>query len=163
GAPINSFLIPLANGPGGAGGIVGSGGNLWVVTNANYAIGEYNAATGAPIDASFITFPGRQGGGLALFGGNFFVIIAGSIAEYDATTGAVVNAALVSGLNGPWSIAVVAPPCTPPVIQSITASPNSIWPPNHTMVPVGVSVQATATCGIASETIVSVSSNESGS
>ena len=32
----------------------------------------------------------------------------GSISEYDATTGATVNPALVSGLNLPYSIAIVA-------------------------------------------------------
>jgi hypothetical protein len=61
----------------------------------------------------------------------------------------------------PFVIAKLA--CTPPVIQSVTASPNSIWPPNKKFTRVTVTVKATATCGIASTKIISVTSNESGS
>jgi len=48
----------------------------------------------------------------------------------------------------------------PPAIQSLTASPNTLWPPNHKMVSVRLTVAATDSCGIASEKIVSVTSNE---
>jgi uncharacterized delta-60 repeat protein len=58
---------------------------------------------------------------------------------------------------------VAKPPCGPPTITGVTASPNSIWPPNKKMVPVKITVRATATCGIASAKIISVSSNEPGS
>lgn len=58
------------------------------------------------------------------------------------------------------SQAVIVTPCTSPVIQSIAATPSSIWPPNKRMVPVAVTIQATATCGIASEKIISISSNQ---
>ena len=37
--------------------------------------------------------------------------------------------------------------CTPPVINSVTAAPSVIFPPNHKMVLVTVFVDATATCG----------------
>ena len=50
---------------------------------------------------------------------------------------------------------------TPPVIQSVTAAPNVLWPPDHSMVPVVISVVATDNYAIASEKIVAVSSNES--
>jgi HYR domain len=33
-----------------------------------------------------------------------------------------------------------------PVISSVTATPNALWPPNHTMVPVTVSVSVTDIC-----------------
>ncbi len=49
----------------------------------------------------------------------------------------------------------------PPMIQSVTATPNVLWPPNHQLIPVTVSVAATDNDGIASEKIVDVSSNES--
>jgi phosphodiesterase/alkaline phosphatase D-like protein len=49
----------------------------------------------------------------------------------------------------------------PPMIQSVTATPNVLWPPNHELIPVTVSVAATDNDGIASERIVDVSSNES--
>ncbi len=52
---------------------------------------------------------------------------------------------------------------TPPTISSVTASPNILWPPNHKMVPVRVSVTVTDACdaNIANKCkIVSVTSNE---
>lgn len=48
----------------------------------------------------------------------------------------------------------------PPTITSVTASPNLLWPVNHRMVPVQVTVAATDSSGIASCKIVSVSCNE---
>lgn len=47
----------------------------------------------------------------------------------------------------------------PPVISSVTARPNQIWPPNNKMVPVNVSVNATDNCDSTCRTI-SVTSNE---
>ena len=50
---------------------------------------------------------------------------------------------------------------TPPVIGSATATPNVLWPPNHQMVPVGVSVSVADICDASlSCHIVSVASNE---
>jgi phosphodiesterase/alkaline phosphatase D-like protein len=48
----------------------------------------------------------------------------------------------------------------PPVIQSVSATPNVLWPPNHALIPVVVSVAATDNYAIASQKIVSVTSNE---
>jgi hypothetical protein len=48
-----------------------------------------------------------------------------------------------------------------PEIHSVTAAPSSLWPPNHKMVPVVVTVDATDLCdGTPSCGIVSVMSNE---
>jgi hypothetical protein len=50
---------------------------------------------------------------------------------------------------------------TPPIITSASASPNTLWPPNHKMVPVTVSVSATDNSGaVPTCQIVSVSSSE---
>ena len=49
---------------------------------------------------------------------------------------------------------------TPPTVESVKASPNALWPPNHQMVPVRVEVKATDACGDVSSKIVSVTSNE---
>ena len=49
---------------------------------------------------------------------------------------------------------------TPPRISTVLAKPNSLWPPNQKMAPVVISAAATDACGIASEKIVSVTSNE---
>lgn len=47
-----------------------------------------------------------------------------------------------------------------PVISSATASPNRIWPPNHKMVDVKLSVTVKDQCGPANWKIISVTSNE---
>jgi hypothetical protein len=50
---------------------------------------------------------------------------------------------------------------TAPVFQSLTASPGSIWPPNHTMVPVALSAIVTDAVDASPVTrIVAVASNE---
>ena len=49
----------------------------------------------------------------------------------------------------------------PPVIASAAASPAVLWPPDHRLVPVTVSVQASDACSVAPRCrIVSVSSDE---
>jgi hypothetical protein len=48
-----------------------------------------------------------------------------------------------------------------PEIHSVTAAPSSLWPPNHKMVPVAVTVDVSDVCdGTPSCGIVSVTSNE---
>jgi len=62
-------------------------------------VGLYDATTGAPINANFIT--GLNGGiALALSGNNLFVASGngGTVGEYNATTGAAINANLITGL-----------------------------------------------------------------
>jgi hypothetical protein len=49
---------------------------------------------------------------------------------------------------------------TPPTVCKLTATPNSIWPPNHKMIPVTITGTASGSCNPASCRIVSVSSNE---
>ncbi len=49
---------------------------------------------------------------------------------------------------------------TPPGITKITATPKTIWPPNHKLVVVGINVVATDACGPVTSKIVSVTSNE---
>jgi hypothetical protein len=82
---------------------------LYVVQNTANSVGEYNATTGAAINANLIT--GLNGPvGLVLSGNSLFVTNdAGStVGKYDATTGAVINASFISGLNagGPPAVAI---------------------------------------------------------
>jgi hypothetical protein len=50
---------------------------------------------------------------------------------------------------------------TAPVLQSVAASPNTMWPPNHKMVRVAIAATATDVCDAAPKcSIVSVTSNE---
>ena len=48
----------------------------------------------------------------------------------------------------------------PPVIQSVMANPSVLWPPNHKMIPIKVTVNATDACGPVTWKIVGVASNE---
>ncbi len=49
---------------------------------------------------------------------------------------------------------------TPPVISSVTATPNSLWPPNHKLVAVTIGVNASDNCGSVTSAIVGVTSSE---
>ena len=68
-----------------------SGANLWVTNYNRGTIGEYNATTGAVINASLVSGL-NDPSGIAVSGGNLSVIepwAAAQIGEYNATTGAV--------------------------------------------------------------------------
>jgi hypothetical protein len=82
------------------------------VSNSN-AVGKYNATTGAPINANFITGLGAPVvefnlfvGGLALSGNNLFVASGGffgsaaRVGKYDATMGVAINANFITGTSG---------------------------------------------------------------
>jgi len=56
---------------------------------------------------------------------------------------------------------VVVRDCEPPVIHSLAASPDVLWPPNRTMQPITVRVSASDNCGLTRCRILSVSSSES--
>ena len=47
-----------------------------------------------------------------------------------------------------------------PVIESVTATPNVLWSPNHKMVPVAIKIVSRDNCGIAECKIIGVTSNE---
>jgi len=56
---------------------------------------------------------------------------------------------------------VIVEDTTPPSIDTISASPDVIWPPNHKMVPVTISVTASDNCDTnPTSQIISISSNE---
>lgn len=55
---------------------------------------------------------------------------------------------------------VIVSDVEPPVIQDVKATPDSLWPPNHKMVPITLTVTATDNCEIVSTRIVEVKSDE---
>jgi hypothetical protein len=75
-------------------------------------IGKYDARTGAPIDANFITGL-NQPSGLAVLNDSLFVANLGSnssngiVAKYDAKTGAPIDANFITGLSDPGGLAVL--------------------------------------------------------
>jgi WD40 repeat protein len=79
--------------------------NILFVANFGYGtVGKYDASTGEVIDTYFITggFPTA----LALLGNRLFVLDASaSVREYNATTGAAINANLITQLSAPTGLA----------------------------------------------------------
>lgn len=76
------------------------------------------------------------------------------------TNSVSVSATDSAGNSASCSTTVTVVDTTPPVIHSISASPNVLWPPNHKMITIHVSADVTDTCGPATWKILSVSSNE---
>jgi DNA-binding beta-propeller fold protein YncE len=107
GATINAALITALDNPTG---IALLGNSLYVANSSTGTIGKYNF-DGTPVNPAFITGLSNPLD-LATFGGNLYVVNNGtnSIGEYDATTGATINAALITGLNDPQGIAIVPEP-----------------------------------------------------
>jgi hypothetical protein len=58
------------------------------------------------------------------------------------------------------STTVIVQDTIPPVIHSVVATPNKLWPPNHKLVTVKVGIRATDACGPLRYRIVRVESNE---
>jgi hypothetical protein len=65
-----------------------------------------------------------------------------------------------SGSNATCSATITVVDTTPPVIESATADPDVLWPPNHKMIPIHLAVVVTDECGPATWKILSVTSNE---
>jgi PKD domain len=116
GVAINASFITGLNSPIA---LAVSGNNLLVANSENGTVGEYDATTGAVINVNFITgLTGPEA--IALLGNSLFVAndigadIGGvgadlaTVGEYNATTGAVINANLITGLNEPFGLAVAA-------------------------------------------------------
>lgn len=56
---------------------------------------------------------------------------------------------------------VVVRDCEPPVVHSLAAVPDVLWPPDHQMQPIAVRVSASDNCGLTRCRILSVTSSES--
>jgi len=75
-----------------------------------------------------------------------------------AVAGAPFNSGAASSSGAAY---VFEPDATPPTITSVTASPNVLWPPNHKMVAVTITIVAADDSGpVPTCRIISVSSNE---
>src|SRR5947199_129198 len=74
---------------------------IYETNSSGNTIGEYDATTGATVNASLVSGLNKPQG-IVVSGGNLWVANNGgnTIGEYNATTGATVNASLVS-VNGP--------------------------------------------------------------
>lgn len=120
GALINPSFITGLSSPGR---LLVSGNTLFVengdVGPRAFSIGTYNASNGAAINPNFITTgPSNPNGlaftGIALLGNTLFVadygfgaLGAGTVGEYDGTTGTAINSNFISGLNGPEGLALL--------------------------------------------------------
>jgi hypothetical protein len=126
GAAINASFLTGLNSPIA---LAVSGNNLLVANSENGTVGEYDATTGATINANFITGLTAPMA-IALSGNNLFVandigvgfggtgIDLATVSEYNATTGAVINANFITGLNEPFGLAVAV------ILPIADAGPN---------------------------------------
>jgi hypothetical protein len=71
-----------------------------------------------------------------------------------------VTATDTQGLPASCSTVVSVVDHTPPVLSGVAAEPNTLWPPNHKMVPVTISAEVADGCSAAAWQIVSVTCNE---
>jgi WD40 repeat protein len=138
-------------------GLLISGNILYVADSIGNTIGEYDATTGAVINASFISTGLSYPSQLALLGNHLFVsnVHSGTIGEYDATTGATINASLISGLNSPVGLVVVAPLYSAQVQQPINADGSGVFTVRRGVVPVKFTLSqgGVATCDLPPATI----------
>jgi hypothetical protein len=132
GAPVNTSLV--------AGTFLGlavSNTNLFAITNSN-SVGLYTTA-GAATNPSFIS-PLNAPTTIAINGGDLFVVNSGgSIGEFNSVTGAAVNAALVSGLDNPYGIAVETVGAAARV--AFEQQPSDVLTGNNNFPPVTVAVE----------------------
>ena len=73
-------------------------------------VGEYDASTGAAINASLVTGLGGGGQEIAVIGNDLYIATASKVAEYDAASGAAINTSLITGLTGVEGIAAEPAP-----------------------------------------------------
>jgi hypothetical protein len=99
----DSFITGLQSAPFGIA-VTDDGSKLFVADYYGETVGEYNAQTGAAIDASLITGLNLPTG-IAIAGSKLYVANSGNgtIGEYNLD-GSVVNAALITGFNSPLGI-----------------------------------------------------------
>jgi hypothetical protein len=108
---INANFIAAPAMPGGACSLLVAGSNLYVAYQTTATVMAYDATTGA-VKPGFSTITGQSAPfvrGLALLDDHLFVANLssdGSVSEYDAATGTVINASFVSGLSFPGALAV---------------------------------------------------------
>lgn len=108
GAFISTFITNL-NDPRG---IAVSGSDLFVVNQGNNTVGKYNAATGAVINASFITSGLNTPYGIGIWDNFLYVTNHGSdtVAKFNATTGALIDGSFITNLADPTGIVISAVP-----------------------------------------------------
>jgi len=68
-----------------------------------------------------------------------------------------------AGTSGPTTTqgaGSCSPDKTPPVIHSVSATPNVLWSPNHRMTPVSIRANVTDNCSAATWSVTSIASDE---
>ena len=77
---------------------------LLVANLGNGNVGQYDATTGATINAAFVNGQTSDSNGLALDGNNHLFISnlnTNTVGLFNATTGATINSAFIQGFNSP--------------------------------------------------------------
>ena len=111
---------------------------VWSIDGTSYQTNDLAAGTtGAPVPVNFT----------GMFGTGSHEV---AISVTDSQTNSVICTNTVDVVD-----------TTPPVIKSLKATPNTLWPPDHTMRCIQISLCATDMCGGSiTSRVVSVTSNE---
>ena len=72
-------------------------------------VGEYDATTGAAVNANLVTGLGGSELEIAVAGNDLYVL-QGTLSKFDATSGALINSSLITGLPGTEGIAILGTP-----------------------------------------------------
>jgi streptogramin lyase len=173
---VTEFPIALGSAPQGI--TNGPDGNVWFTESGANKIGRitpsgeitefaipetgspYGITTGPDGNLWFTPSPG--------FGYNLGrITTAGIVTVFSLPAMSNLIQGIVTGPDGNLWLAdpganqiVKAALCTPPTIATVSAAPNLLWPPNHKLVPVTVSVTASGGCSSVTCRITSVRSNE---
>jgi len=172
---ITEFRIPTAGGNP-AFPTAGPDGNVWFVeANGNKIVSitpagvitEFPIPTAGSVPEGITAGPDGNLWFAEEIGNIARITPAGAITEFPVPSGGVPGDITAGPDGNLWFteiygniISKATLPCTAPAITSLAAAPNVLWPPNHKMGPVAVSVSASGGCGDASCRITSVSSNE---
>lgn len=109
GTLVNAALVSGLSNPTG---ITVSGANIFVANGGSNTIGEYTIL-GSPVNTALVSGLSDPAG-IAIYGSDLFVTNASplihTVGEYDATSGAAINAALITAGYGPVDISISSIP-----------------------------------------------------
>jgi hypothetical protein len=148
-----------------AGVVNAAGDQLFVFGNGGMDSFGYNSTTGEIGNMLFgfniIPFPvplfGVDQIAIHPDGSKLYVSLTGSMNVYDTSTGALLKVITDPAISAPTGICLSGG-CTTPVISDASASPSSLWPPNHKMVDVTIDYSDSSSCP--ATCTISVTSNE---
>ena len=133
-------------------------GNSLYITDVNLPsstkIREYNATTGAAINASLVTGLPIQATTIIVSSNNLYMVNYSktTLTLYNATTGAVVNSSFITGLDGPEGMALSG--------NNLFIASNNAGTINEYNATTGALIQASLITGLSNPQVLTISGND---